>query len=242
MQRLEEINFLLWWLGFGVFFTLIFPYLIFGFYFQPWIISIPDMIDLVLYPPIIGLVLYFLFEKLGGNEAPYGLRYIYILFLIIHFVGHGFHWSANAIHETLKHVEGSISADALAYVYFLDEILSHKIMYYSFYAMLLTLLVIDIKYSDISGRVDGLTMLSAILFGFSVMVSAIEGQSPFEAISMGIVVMLLIVLTTKDRGTGFLKRKPLMFFMLLANIVLLTIAGAYWVVFGGFLEPSKVLK
>jgi len=222
-------------IGFAYFLIIIFPYLIFGFSFTYGIISYPDLIDLLFYPTVIGMLLYYTWRRIG--EGDEGLNYLFAFFLIIHFVGHGFHWAANAIDVTIENVGGT-PQQVHSYAYFLDEILSHKIMYYSLIALLLIILYASKRINEEPGKWElVLGELSSLIFGFSVTISFIEGQSPYEAIIFG--VLSIIVTFLHFGGLREIQNHPFARYYLRLGIWILIWASAYYALFHGFPQPSE---
>ncbi len=238
----DKMYLLLWILSIGYFFIVILPYIIFGFTYIPWIISIPDLIDLIFYPPVIGLTLYAIYRSIICGKKNSLIDYFFILFLVIHFIGHGFHWAANAIHETIKHAS-IYDTSTISYAYFLDEVLGHKIMYYPLYFMLLLFLLEEIRYLNASYGKNYLflNIPNGIIFGFSLIISAIEGQSPYEALALASFSILLVILFFR-KSLGKVKNFPYSSFALVTSMTIVATGIIYFLIFGGFIEPSKIFK
>ena len=222
-------------LGFAYFCIIILPYLVFGFGFIYGIVSYPDLIDILLYPPVTGLLLYFIWRNL--NVRSEFLNYLFVLLFIIHFVGHGFHWAANAINVTMDNY-GNVPEAVHSYAYFLDEILSHKIMYFSVIGLLLLILYVsrDLTY-ELDSKKKILAELSALIYGFSITVSFIEGQSPYEAIVFGVIALLLPLIYVK--GVKETYEKPFLRFFFHLGFWIIVWSSLYYVIFQGFPQPSE---
>jgi len=222
-------------LGFSYFCIIILPYLIFGFGFIYGIISYPDLIDLLLYPPIIGLLFYLTWRNLEVKSEF--LNYLFILLFAIHFVGHGLHWAANALNETMKYY-GNVAESIHSYAYFLDEFLSHKIMYYTAIGMLLLILYVS---KDLSSKLlikeKLIAELSSLIYGFSITISFIEGQSPYEAILFGVIILLAPILYT--RKIKEIYEKPFIRYFFHLGFWIILWASLYFVIFHGFPQPSE---
>ena len=229
-------------LGIGYFVVIILPYLIFGFSFIPWIISYPDLIDLLVYPLFMGLTLFYIYEKTPNKEKF--LKILYMSLLIIHIEGHGFHWVANAIDVTIENVPDWGAIPQLVslhqYAYFLDEILSHKIMFYSISIIMLLILYWSGRYeAQLEKRTIYTLDISSVIFGFSIIVSFIEGQSPIEVIIFAIALIILgfIIYRRLDR----IYQNPVARYMFNTAVTILVIAAIYYMIFHGFPQPSEWL-
>lgn len=241
MRNGDNLYGIIWLLSISYFGLIILPYLVFGFSYVPWIISIPDLIDLAIYPVVICLLLITLFRKISGSMSD-KILYSFITLLALHLLGHGFHWAANAIHETIKH-SGIYDSETLSYAYFLDEIVSHKIMYYPLYLILMLLLIEDFTHGreNLDRNYLILSIPNGFLFGFSAIISAIEGQSAIEALLMATSAILIIyILSIKEKIQ--VRNYPYIAFMLISSITMLIIGITYWFLFGGFIEPSQLFK
>ena len=245
MNNQDEKNFytLLLTLGYAYFIIIILPYIIFGFGFSPWIISVPDLIDLILYPTIITIILVLMQSKI--DDVPKWSKLLFAFFTVIHLYGSGFHWAANAIHETIKHTVPNSSmeavSEALDYAYFLDEILSHKIF---FYPLFILLLIVTYWATIREFNVENKSYIyfgdiSSILAGFSIMVSTIEGQTPYETLIFAVLVITILTLKIKDIKE--ILSRPVARYMFLLAIFTLFFAALYLGVFGSFIQPSEIL-
>lgn len=229
-------------LSLGFFSVIILPYLVFGFYFVPWFISIPDIIDLVFYGLVIGLTLYCLYEIYLQDKATY-IRYIFIYLFVLHFTGHGFHWAANALNETIKNAHSSVPSMVSEYAYFLDEIASHYIMYPTFLLMLLLLLVGNLSQTSANSqqKIKVKLIIPSVIFGASYFVSSAEAQLPYLTIIFAILFLVVIFAYSKKKETIDLNKYTFALFILESSIVILITALVYWLLFPGFPEPSEIL-
>ena len=229
-------------LGIGYFVVVIFPYLIFGFSFIPWIVSYPDLIDLLVYPLFMGLTLFYIYEKTPNKETP--LKILYIALLVVHIEGHGFHWAANAIDVTIENIPNWTAIPQLIslhqYAYFLDEILSHKIMFYSISIIMLLILYWSERYETQLGKNMMHTLdISSIIFGFSIIVSFIEGQSPIEGIIFAIALIILGFIIYRNLSKIY--QNTVARYMFNTAVAILVIAAIYYMIFHGFPQPSEWL-
>jgi len=236
----SNLSLKLWILGFGFFLLQILPYLVFGFKYIPGIISIPDLINLTLYPFVIGLTLYSIFTSLIRKEDSIFLKYLFIFLLILHMEGHGFHWAANALDVTMDHTTG-VPAALHGYAYFLDEHLGHWLLFYALFGMLLHFLLISVVKSR-DEKVEKLWLINqiaAFAFGFSLIVSGIEAQMPYETIIAGLIFFTIPIVFLKEKLKEMFREKCLVSYMFSTGLWIIMLASIYWIIFQGFPQPSE---
>nr|MDO8045540.1 hypothetical protein [Candidatus Baldrarchaeota archaeon] len=230
----------LWILGLSFFLLQIFPYIVFGFSYIPRIISIPDLIDLILYPFVIGLTLYSIFTFLVRKEDNIFLKHLFVCLLILHIEGHGLHWAANAIDVTMNHTVG-VPIALHEYTYFLDEHLGHWLLFYALFGMLLYFLLISII-KDRDEKIENrwlVNQIIAFIFGFSLIVTGIEAQIPYETIIAGLVFLAIPMVSLRQKIREMFKKKCLASYMFSTGLWIVIFAAIYWLLFHGFPQPSE---
>lgn len=241
MKELSKtIGLKLWVLSLGYFLLVIFPYLVFGFSYMPGIISIPDLIDLVLYPFVIGLILYTIFTHLVKREDNILIRYLFMILLILHIEGHGFHWAANALDVTIEHTVG-VPESLYNYVYFLDEHLSHWLTFYSLFGIFMYFLLVSIikNRDEETGKYWLVNQVMGLILGFSLIVSGIEAQVPYETIVAGLILLILSIIILKKDFKGMFKERTVISYLFSTSLWIIIFALIYWLMFQGFPQPSE---
>jgi len=236
----KTIGFKLWILNLAYFLLVIFPYLVFGFSYIPGIISIPDLIDLALYPFVIGLILYTIFTHLVRREDSILIRYLFMFLLILHIEGHGFHWAANALNVTIEHTT-DVPESLYNYAYFLDEHLSHWLTFYTFFGILMYFLLVSIikNRDEEAGKYWLVNQIMALIFGFGLIVSGIEGQVPYETIAAGIILLMFPIILLKKNIKRMFKERTVVSYLFSTGLWIIIFASIYWLIFQGFPQPSE---
>ncbi len=156
-------------------------------------------------------------------------------------LGHGMHLAANSIDNLMESMAKTQQMDILGssiytLTYFMDETLSHYIWHAAILGMIVLLGYHDCRYKSNFTTVWWVTILSGILYGFSLFAIFVEGQS--VALSLPVTaIFLLLALIFRVRS---LSGKPLLAFLFVSTGVALLLFigwGLYW---GGFPEPSAV--
>ncbi|MHA1581072.1 MAG: hypothetical protein ACTSYM_00995 [Candidatus Baldrarchaeia archaeon] len=230
----------LWILGLSFFLLQIFPYIAFGFGYIPRIISIPDLIDLILYPFVIGLTLYSIFTFLVRKEDNAFLKYSFVSLLTLHVEGHGLHWAANAIDVTMDHTVGVPTA-LHEYTYFLDEHLGHWLLFYALFGMLLYFLLIS-TVKDRDENIENrwlVNQIIAFIFGFSLINAGIEAQIPYETITVGLIFLAIPVVFLRQKLREMFKKRCLAGYMFSTGLWIVIFAAIYWLLLHGFPQPSE---
>ena len=97
-EKIPAQSFYLLVFSISYFAIVIASHIVFGMHLRPnELVSLPDIIDLIFYPPIIGVLLYLLYDSTVSKSASMYEKILYLIFLILHIEGHGIHWSSNAL-------------------------------------------------------------------------------------------------------------------------------------------------
>ena len=203
-------------------------------------INFPDLIDIAIFVSFAIAVILLLYRSYDIKNRK--ISYIFFFAFAIFFEGHGVHWAANAV-DLLQYCEGAEclakfgeAAESQKLAYFLDEILGHKLMYYSLFVILLIFLLVDVELD--MGRGERWVLgLSGVLHGFYLIVATVEGQVGVEAIIFAVIILVLCL----KMGISNAKKKPFALFMLITSIVMLGMGISWWAYWGSLVQPSKIL-
>ncbi len=201
---------------------------------------LPDMVDLVLYLPVIGIIFIELIRNIMPNDAPKGVQYLILLSAILHFYGHGFHWSANAIDVRMP--EGS-EPTVKEWAYFLDEILGHIIMFGGLLLFVYSLALSEAIYTSYHREEYPKHILVAfgIFHGFTLTLAFIEGQFIYYAfILILLYVVLIAILGEKSDGLSRTLQKPFILFWFSTLLSIYLWSAIYFLIFGGLYQPSEL--
>lgn len=197
-----------------------------------WRFRIVDLVDLVILAPFYGLVLYALHNlvKPAGLAAKCAIGCL-VLFLY----GHAMHVTANSINTFITEVRDYrevVPADAYDLIYFLDEDLSHLLMFIS-----LAALFIIWSYSETPEKEsDSLWPITALGFieGIALAVAMIEATKLY--LTFGLALVISISLFRLDHGSR--KNTPLSRYALWLAFSLFATPIIYWLVVGNLDLPS----
>ena len=221
------------------FFVIILPYLLFGFNsFVQWT-TIPDLVDIFFYTPIMGFFLYMLFKKVKeGKEIPFWLEFLAILALFVHFEGHGFHWAANALDVLAE--RNNITGIVLEVAYFLDEIVSHIVYFGALILYFYVLSAIQYGYNkkEVSNKLK--VMASSVFFSFAFTISMIEGQFIYIGMVLSIIYIVAIVLMYVLKDKDVINQVIILYWLIFSVCVFLW-SGVYYAIFGSLKQPSEIM-
>ena len=103
--------------------------------------------DLLGAAPLYIVSLIFLYNYFEVEKAPRWLRRVYLVLVILFFYGHAMHVTANAVNTfstEIRDYKALLPQDMYALLYFLDETLSHLIVFISRYGLLVCLLGLEV--------------------------------------------------------------------------------------------------
>ncbi len=213
-----------------------------------WYFRFADLVEILVNSAfyLVGLVLLFeLFWQAGANV---GLRRLFATLAILFFIGHVMHFTANTINvfgTEIRDYKAIIPQDLYALIYFMDENLSHIILYLTRYGLLACLLVLETSYlvkQAGSSRFWVAGLVVGAVYGLWEAIVFIEGQKVWLAPIAFIILAVVWVWTWRRSGKplgSFLKTGPITAFVTLELPCLLIGLIAYWLIMGGFPEPSQ---
>jgi hypothetical protein len=213
-----------------------------------WYIRYTDMIDLALIAPLYLVSFVWMEGQFVAAGASTWLRRAFLILAMLFLYGHAMHVTANAINTFSTEIHNYLSqipVDTYALLYFLDETLSHYIVFITRFGLLACLLLLDItsRTPENTAPAYGWALALGCLYGVWQAIVFTEGQKvlllPLLAIGLGVVWYILYrrqaskIFTFIRSGvmtafvTGFI---PCIFIGLLL----------YALIIGGFTEPSKL--
>ena len=216
---------------------IILPYVVFGFNsFVGWT-TIPDLVDIFLYTPVMGVLLYNLYKLTKGDaKLPKWLEYLTLIILFIHFEGHGFHWAANAI-DVLTERENVVGV-VHNVAYFLDEIVSHIVYFSTLILFFFLLSYIQYVYNPQEVKNKLKVIGSGIFFSFVYTISMIEGQYILYGMALAAIYAILIgYLYTKKKD---IVKQSIILFFLIYSVFVFVWSGVYIAIFGSLKQPSEI--
>jgi hypothetical protein len=213
-----------------------------------WYIRFADLVEILVNSALylVGLVL--LFEMFWQAQASPGLRRLFASLAIMFFIGHVMHFTANTINvfgTEINDYKALIPADLYALIYFLDENLSHIVLYLSRYALLACLLVLETAYLVKSASMQRMWvggLVVGALYGLWEAIVFIEGQKVWLVPIAFVILAAVWVWRWRKSGQTvgtFLKTGPITAFVTLELPCLVIGLIAYRLIMGGFGEPSQ---
>lgn len=187
-----------------------------------------DVLDLL--TPLVVIPLYWLLlrELLGDGKGP-GTVMAFVLLAALWVEGQGMHLSANSISNLLG--DGSSAVHDL--VHFYDEVLSH----YLWHLAIVGLSVLLLARAREGGTVQwALVGPAAVLYGFTYFVAVDEGAT----VPLGLPAAALIVLWLSLSRRRLVGSHNLVAFFLAGYGLALVLFLVWFLIWGGFPEPSAV--
>lgn len=213
-----------------------------------WYIRFSDFIDLLIVAPLSLLCLALLHEHFQEKNVPRWLRRGFLLLAMLYVYGHAMHMTSNTINTFSTEIRDYgplLPQDMSELVYYLDEKLSHWILFLSRYGLLACLLVLEARYlsSLISGWVHRLAVGSGVLYGIADAVVFVEGQTvyllPIVLVGLGSLCIGLWKSSDFD-FTSFWRAGPVITFVTVLLPSMVIGLGAYVWIAGGFKQFSEL--
>jgi hypothetical protein len=213
-----------------------------------WYIRYTDVIDLVLIAPLYLLSFVWMEEQFVAAGASTWLRRAFLILAMFFLYGHAMHVTANAINTFSTEIHNylpQIPVDTYALLYFLDETLSHYIVFITRFGLFACLLLLDVssRALDNAAPLYKWALALGCLYGVWQAIVFTEGQKvfllPVLAIGLGAVWYMLY---RKQAGkfSTFLRSGVMTAFV--AGLIPFVFIGLllYALIVGGFIEPSKL--
>lgn len=213
-----------------------------------WYIRFSDFIDLLIVAPLSLLCLVLLYEHFQENNVPRWLRRGFLVLAMLYLYGHAMHMTSNTIDTFSTEIRDYgtlLPQDMSELVYYLDEILSHWILFLSRYGLLACLLVLEVRYlsSLVSGWIHWLAVGSGVLYGMADAVVFVEGQTvyllPIVLVGLGSLWIGLWKSSDFDLST-FWRAGPVVAFVTVLLPSMVIGLGAYVWTVGGFKQFSEL--
>jgi hypothetical protein len=207
-----------------------------------------DMIDLVLIAPLYLLSFVWMEEQFVAAGASTWLRRAFLILAMLFLYGHAMHVTANAINTFSTEIHNYLSqipADTYALLYFLDETLSHYIVFIARFGLFACLLLLDVSSRTPDNTVASYRWALALgcLYGVWQAIVFTEGQKvfllPVLAIGLGALWYFLYRRQASQFST-YLRSGVMTAFV--AGLIPFIFIGLllYAQIVGGFIEPSKL--
>lgn len=216
-----------------------------------WRFRVIDLIDITVMTAVYVAFFLYLFSKfiVRGSRR---IVLLYITLMCLYIGGHFLHFGTNSIDTYLREVRHyapgqDIPSDVYEQLHFLDEVLSHVIMFATLFSILSLTSLVEIKLNlrvERSTRGWCFLLVAAAILGAGITVSAIEAQVlwayfPLLAVSGAIVVTYAYL--RRLRTSDILKLSFTTFFLMLLLFAALT-SVIYYSVFGSFVQPSELVR
>lgn len=214
-----------------------------------WVFRIIDIFDLTLQTLSFIVLVYYLFDKYIYSEADKKVMFIFIVLSMFLLGGHLMHSAANAIDMSYRETvfidpEENMPKVTYTLLHFLDEYLSHAIMYLSLYGLLFMGALIDLKSEKekISQKDLILITLWGFILGGSLGISIIEASIALLMIPTILALLLVLIYKSKEHNIDPKRRpsKPLFLFVMTVFLWTLIAMFIYIAIFG-FYSPRELI-
>ena len=213
-----------------------------------WYFRAADVADMAILGPILMGVLLYLWFYMFRYGAPTRLLVIFAVFMIGFMWSHAMHATANSIDTFATEVRDYrhvIPEDLYQLIFFIDERLSHWLLFAFVTGLLACWLVFDQSElaPPIMPRNPILLLLLGIIYGI------VQAYSLIEARAVPLVVPMIIILLglwfwywrrSALPLTKYLGHRPFTTFVAIMSISAVVTMVVWWIIFGGFPQPSEI--
>jgi hypothetical protein len=212
-----------------------------------WHFRVVDLADLVVLTPIYIAVILYLFFYMAKAEAPYSLQLTFLIFAFVFITGQAMHFTANSINTystEVKDYQSIIPTDTYALIYFLDEKLSHYILFIGITGLLTCWFIFDrltLAAPIMPGHPLSLSIVGAFL-------GVVLAYSLIEARAVWLLIPILVILTglwlwfwrhSALPIRKYLTDHPFTSFVAILMIAALLLTVGYGLIYSGFPQPSE---
>ena len=214
-----------------------------------WYFRAADLADLIILAPLYLLILLFLFIYMWRYKAPTSLMITFIVFCFVFMYGHSMHFTANSINTFITEVRNYreiLPADTYALVFFLDERLSHLILFAAVVGLIACWFIFDrMKLAPpvLPGNLPILIILGAA-YGIVQAYALIEARMVYLTIPIFLIIMGLWIYLWRRSDLAFGKfvvDRPFTTFVTVMLITSVLAVGIYGLIFNEFPQPSEFI-
>ena len=210
-----------------------------------WVFRIIDVFDIVLQTlSLLVIVLYIYSRHIHGQNQGISMVYLFLATMLMG--GHMMHFAANAIDMHFREVlnvdpETTLPTSAYTLIHFIDEYLSHIIMFTALMLIFCLGAIIELQKSpkmlDMQDKV--LIIISGFILGSGFGISAVEASIPIYILILVAICLIAILWYAKANNRSFFDH-PFCLYVTIIYIMLLLSAIAYIAVFG-FQSPRELI-
>ncbi len=210
-----------------------------------WFFRIIDIFDITLQTlSLLVLALYVYYRYIYTQGRDYSMMYLALVALLIG--GHMMHFAANALDMHFREVLNEDPSSALphseyALLHFIDEYLSHLIMFTALVLIILMGSLAEIRCDgeELSTSDMGLIMFSGFILGAGLGISAVEASIPLYMLVLTILALSVVVYRARMDHKNVRKYPFTLYVLVLFTLLILSIAT--FIAIFGFQSPRELI-
>lgn len=212
-----------------------------------WYFRVNDLADFLVMAPIYIAVLTYLLYYMVKAKASAKLVLVFLAFIYLFVYGHAMHFTGNSINTYSTEVQNYkdiLPPDTYALIFFLDERLSHLLLFIAATGLICTWFVFD-RSKLTPPLLPGNRLLIfafGIVYGFLTGFSLIEARMVIMAVPMVLIMTGLWLWYWRRSGLslgGYFRDRPFTAMMIIVAVATLVMMGAWGIIFNGFPQPSE---
>jgi hypothetical protein len=213
-----------------------------------WYMRVADALDMAIIAPLYTAIMIFLWFRMLKAGAPTVLLVAFAVMSIIFMYGHAMHATANAINTFATEVRDYrdiLPDDLYQLIYFLDERLSHIILFAAVTGLVGSWLAFD-RLALAPPLLPGYALIilgMGVIYGFVQAYALIEARTVWLIFPMTIALAGLWLWYWRRSGlsfSGYFRDRPFTTFVALLCASCVVVMIVYGIVFDGFPQPSEL--
>lgn len=212
-----------------------------------WYFRVNDLADFLIMAPIYIGVLTYLFYHMAKSKASTKLLLVFLAFIYLFVYGHAMHFTGNSINTYSTEVQNYkeiIPPDTYALIFFLDERLSHFLLFVAATGLICMWFIFDRAKLAPPLLPDNRFLIFAlgIVYGFLTGFSLIEARMVIMAIPMVLVMTGLWLWYWRRSGLSlgaYFSDRPFTTMVIIVAISTVVMMGGWGIYFDGFPQPSE---
>ena len=213
-----------------------------------WHFRVNDLADMAIMAPIYIAVLMYLWLHMLRRNAPIRYLVVFLAFTFLFVYGHSMHVTANAINTystEVRDYKDIIPPDTYALIFFLDERLSHFLLFVAMTGLICSWFIFDrsaIASPLLPGNRFFLVIIGSV-YGFLTGFSLIEAQMAILAVPMVLIMlgMWFWYWRASDLSVGeYIWDRPFTTLVIVIAFSTVVMMAVYALIFDGFPQPSEI--
>lgn len=213
-----------------------------------WYFRLTDLVDLIVVAPLYLLILLWLNEYMIRHQSPVSVRIMFGMFSALLLYGHAMHLTANAINTfstEVRNYQAILPTDTYDLIYFLDETLSHILLFIAFYGLLVNWVIFEFLATapPLLSAPSWIVAMLGFIYGVVQTFAIVEAGKVWFVLFLQILLLFLLLWIWRKSNLTlmqYIRDRPVTLFVITFSQSLLVTLIAFYLIFGSFSQPSQL--